>query len=131
MLLAFGAVGALPMHAELTDVRFVEIKVSWLVPVAGLSVIAAALAYVTGIEAARRLGARLASFLGLTEVLFAILFAWLLLGQLSAGLQIAGGVLIVIGVALVRIGELRGGARPGNLAGADQHGEGRPYEPVA
>ena len=50
-------------------------------PVVGLSLVAAVIAYVTGIEAARRLGARVASFVGLAEVLFAIVFAWVLLDQ--------------------------------------------------
>jgi hypothetical protein len=34
----------------------------------------------TVLGAARRLGARLVSFIGLAEVLFAVLFAWALLG---------------------------------------------------
>ena len=59
-----------------------------------------------GIGAARRLGAKLASFAGLAEVLFAILFAWLLLGQLPTTMQIVGGVFILAGVALVRLDEL-------------------------
>ena len=50
--------------------------------------------------AARLLGAKLASFVGLTEVLFAVLFAWLLLGQLPGG-QLLGGLFIIAGVALV------------------------------
>jgi len=40
-------------------------------------------------------------------VLFAVLFAWLFLGQLPTGMQLVGGVLIVAGVALVRVDELR------------------------
>ena len=94
------------------DVQFAGRTTSWLVPVLGLSVVAAVVSYVAGIEAARRLGARLASFVGLTEVLFAVLFAWLLLGQLPARIQLVGGVLIVAGVALVRIDELRRPAEP-------------------
>jgi drug/metabolite transporter (DMT)-like permease len=107
-LLVLGGVGALPMHMQLTDVRFVHLTVSWLVPVVGLALVATALAYVAGIGAARRLGAKLASFIGLTEVLFAIVFAWLLLGQLPGGLQIVGGCFIIVGVAVVRLDELRG-----------------------
>jgi drug/metabolite transporter (DMT)-like permease len=106
-LLVAGATGALPEHVELTSVHFAGRTMSWLVPVLGLSVIAAVISYVAGIGAARRLGARLASFLGLTEVLFAVLFAWLLLGQLPTSMQLVGGALIVAGVALVRIDELR------------------------
>ena len=49
------------------------------------------ISYIAGIGAARRLGARLASFIGMAEVLFAILFAWLLLGQLPTPVQFLGG----------------------------------------
>jgi drug/metabolite transporter (DMT)-like permease len=103
----FGALGATPMHATTSDVRFAGHRTSWLVPVLGLSLLAAVVAYVAGIAAARRLGAKLASFVGLTEVLFAIVFAWLLLGQLPKPVQLLGGILVLGGVALVRTDELR------------------------
>jgi drug/metabolite transporter (DMT)-like permease len=106
-LLGAGAAGVLPMHATFGDVQFAGHTTSWAVPVLGLSVIGAALAYVTGIGAARILGARLSSFIGLAEVLFAALFAWLVLGELPALVQLAGGVLIIGGVVLVRIDESR------------------------
>jgi drug/metabolite transporter (DMT)-like permease len=102
-----GAVGVLPMHASFGAVDFVGRRVSWLVPVLGLSFVAAAIAYVAGIGAARLLGPKLATFVGLTEVVFAVFFAWLLLGELPTGLQLLGGALIVAGIALVRIDELR------------------------
>ena len=73
----------------------------------GLSLIAAVVAYVAGIGAARRLGAKVASFVGLTEVVFAVAFAWLLLGQVPAVVQFVGGALIVAGVVLVRVDEMR------------------------
>jgi drug/metabolite transporter (DMT)-like permease len=41
-----------------------------------------------------------------------VLIAWLLLGQLPTGVQMAGGVLIVAGIALVRIDELRAPSAP-------------------
>jgi drug/metabolite transporter (DMT)-like permease len=96
-----------PLHARFGDVRFAGHEVSWLLPIAGLSLVAAVVSYVAGIEAARRLGARLASFLGLFEVVFAVLFAWLFLAQLPTLIQAVGGVLIAAGVTLVRIDELR------------------------
>lgn len=110
-LMVLGVTGLLPMHAELTDVRMLHHEVSWLVPVLGLSVVAAAFAYIAGIGAARRLGAKVASFVGLTEVLFAVMLAWLLLGQVPAPVQFVGGVFVLAGVALVRIDELRSDAR--------------------
>ncbi len=115
-LLALGAVGALPMAASTDDVAFAGRQMSFLVPVLGLSLIAAALSYVIGIAAVRALGSKLSSFVGLTEVLFAVLFAWVLLGQLPTGLQLVGGLLIVAGVALVRIDELREPARDDSAA---------------
>src|SRR5262249_9626379 len=104
-LLGLGGLGALPMHARLTAVDLGGRQVSWLVPVVGLSLVAAGIAYVAGIDATRRLGARLASFIGLTEVLFAVLFAWLMLGELPTGVQLAGGALIIAGVAVIRADE--------------------------
>ncbi len=106
-LLGLGAFGALPMHASFGDVGFAGHRVSWLVPLAGLAVMSAAVAYVSGIAAARILGAKLSSFVGLTEVVFAVLFAWLLLGELLTAVQLLGGALIVAGIALVRIDDLR------------------------
>ena len=51
--------------------------------------------------------ARLASFIGLTEVLFAVAFAWAFLGQLPTPVQLVGGTVIVVGITLVRVDELR------------------------
>jgi drug/metabolite transporter (DMT)-like permease len=107
-LLAAGLVGVLPWEANRADVLLLDTRVSWLVPILGLSLVAAVLAYVAGIAGARLLGAKVASFVGLTEVLFAVLFAWVLLGQSLSPVQLLGGVLVLGGIALVRIDELRG-----------------------
>jgi drug/metabolite transporter (DMT)-like permease len=107
VLLALGTTGILHLHATFERVTFAGHQVSWLVPVAGLSVIAAVIAYVAGIGAARVLGAALSSFVGLTEVLFAIVFAWFALGEVPTLMQAVGGVLIIVGIALVRAGMLR------------------------
>ncbi|MFJ8581951.1 EamA family transporter [Micromonospora sp. NPDC093277] len=103
-----GVLGVLPLRANAGDVNFAGHQTSWLVPIAGLSLIAAVVAYLTGVAGARLLGARLSSFVGLTEVMFAVLIAWLVLGELPGPVQLLGGVLIVAGVALVRLDELRG-----------------------
>jgi drug/metabolite transporter (DMT)-like permease len=106
-LLVLGALGALPMHATFGTVDVAGHRVSWLLPVLGLSVVAAAVAYVAGITAARILGPRLASFVALTEVVFAVLAAWLMLGELPTIVQLAGGALIIAGVVLVQLDETR------------------------
>jgi len=110
VLLVAGLLGALPLAAPRTDVVLLDVEMSWLVPVLGLSLVAAVVAYVAGIAAARMLGAKVASFVGLTEVLFAVLFAFLLLGQRLSTVQLVGGALVVGGIALVRADELRAGA---------------------
>jgi drug/metabolite transporter (DMT)-like permease len=107
-----GIVGVLPLAAPRTDVTLLDAEVSWLVPVLGLAVVAAAVAYVAGIFGARLVGAKVASFVGLTEVLFAVVFAWVLLGQSLGVQQLVGAVLVVTGVALVRVDELGSPALP-------------------
>jgi drug/metabolite transporter (DMT)-like permease len=107
VLVVAGLVHALPVAAPRTQVVLLDHRVSWLVPVVGLSLVAAVVAYVAGILAVRLLGSKVASFVGLTEVLFAVLFAWLLLGQALAVVQLAGGVLVVAGIALVQLDERR------------------------
>ena len=104
--------GLLPVTAAAGNVHFLGHRVSWVVPVLGLALLASVFGYVAGIGAARRLGAKLASFIGLAEVLFAILFAWLLLGQLPSPVQFLGGALILTGVTLVRVDELRPAPAP-------------------
>lgn len=100
-----GATGVAPLAFSAADVTLLGHRVSWLVPVLGLSVLAAAFAYVTGIGAARRLGAKLGSFVAMAEVLFATAFAWVLLHQVPSGTQFLGGALILLGVVLVRLDE--------------------------
>jgi len=44
-----------------------------------------------------------------------VLWAWLLLGELPGAIQLLGGVLIVGGVVLVRLDELRASARAAGM----------------
>ncbi|WP_406073226.1 EamA family transporter [Micromonospora sp. NBC_01638] len=108
LLLLVGVTGLLPLHATFGEVTFAGQRTSWLLPIAGLSLVAAVIAYLAGIAGTRILGPRLSSFVGLTEVLFAVLIAWLILDELPTGWQLFGGTLIIAGVALVRLDELRG-----------------------
>lgn len=107
VLLAAGAVGVLPFEVSTADAVYGAVSVPWWQPVLALGLVTAALAYVTGIAAGRRLGSRLASFVALGEVLAAVLWTWLLLGELPRGVQLAGGVVVLAGVVVVRLGEGR------------------------
>ena len=100
-----GAARIMPLRFATSSVTLLNTQVSWLLPVLGLGVVAAAVAYVTGIGAARLLGAKLGSFVAMAEVLFAAGFAWVLLHQVPTGMQFLGGLLILAGVVAVRLDE--------------------------
>ncbi len=107
VLVGAGLVGILALHGTTSSVELNGAPVPWWVPMSLLALVAAALSYWTGIAAARAVGARLASFLGLTEVLFAVGFAWVLLGERPSLVQGLGGILVIAGVVAVRAAELR------------------------
>ncbi|HEY2306386.1 MAG TPA: EamA family transporter [Streptosporangiaceae bacterium] len=130
-LAAMAGAGLLPLTASVEDVLVFGHQVSWIVPVLGLSLVAAVISYIAGIGAARRLGARLASFIGMAEVLFAIGFAWLLLGQLPTPVQFLGGGLIMAGVAMVRLGELRAHPPASGAAQPQPHQPELAHSPAA
>jgi drug/metabolite transporter (DMT)-like permease len=104
------ATGLLPMAFSTADTKLGPWVTPWWVSLGGLVILATVLAYVSGIMGARALGSKVASFVSLTEVLFAVIWAWLLLGELPGAIQLVGGALIVGGVILVRLDELRGRA---------------------
>ena len=97
--------GVLPMDVGDSTVEVAGAGIPAWLALAELVVVAAAFAYVLGILGARLLGSTLASFVGLTEVLFAVLFAWLLLAELPGVLQLVGGAVLLSGVVAVRLGE--------------------------
>ncbi len=120
-----GYAGLLPMTFPTDDVSLAGFQVPWWLAVVELAVFAAATAYVTGIAATRMLGAKLASFVGLSEVMFAVLFAWVLLGELPRPVQLVGGLVLLAGVVAVR-SENRGPASvlEGPVLGTTPLGEG-------
>ena len=99
--------GLLSVTAHAGGVELLHHHLSWIVPVLELALVAAAVPYVAGIAAARRLGPRRASLIGMAEVFFAVLYAWLLLGQLPSPRQFTGGAFILAGVILVHVDENR------------------------
>ena len=100
-----GLLGVLPMGFSTAPAAYRGVEVAWWLPVLALGLVTAALAYATGVAAGRLLGSRLSSFVALLEVLSAVVFAWLLLGQVPGGAQLAGGALVLGGVILVKLGE--------------------------
>jgi drug/metabolite transporter (DMT)-like permease len=122
------ATGLLPMAFSTADTKLGPWLAPWWVSLAGLVLLATVLAYVSGIMAARALGSKVASFVSLTEVLFAVAWAWLLLGELPGAIQLLGGVLIVGGVVLVRLDELRAAAKTGAPPAADAPAGARPLD---
>lgn len=110
-LAVLGALGVFELRATTTAPAYAGSTVAVWVPLAGLGVVTAAVAYTTGIAAIQRLGSRVASFVALLEVVAGVVFAWLLLDQLPGSLQLLGGALIVAGVVAVKLGE-----QPADLA---------------
>jgi drug/metabolite transporter (DMT)-like permease len=104
LLLGIGLTGVLPLRVAAGRADLGGLDVPWWVPMALLVLVAAVLAYLTGIAAVRRLGSAVASFVALTEVLFAVAFAALLLDQRPGGDQVLGGVLVLAGIVAVQSG---------------------------
>lgn len=110
VLIPLALIGVLPFVAPTGAVTYAGMPLPWWLPLVVLGVVSSALSYVTGIFGARILGTRLSSFVGLTEVLFAIILAALLVGQLLTMSQAIGGLLVLAGVVLVKLGEERTGS---------------------
>ena len=105
LLAVLAAVGLMPMAVGDGPADYDGVRIAWWVPLLLLGLVTAAIAYTSGIAAIRRLGSRLASFVGLTEVLAALGWAWLLLAELPSATQLLGALLIVLGVVAVKLGE--------------------------
>ena len=103
---ATAALGLLPVTMTFGSVTLAGAAVPWWLPAVGLVLVSTVLAYGTGLLAARRLGAQLASFVALTEVVFAVLAAWVLAGEVPGLPQLVGGVVMLAGVATVRAGSV-------------------------
>src|SRR5436190_8190987 len=102
---AIGATGLMPLTFRTNDAVVAGWTTSWLVPVIALALIPTAIAYTLGIMGIARLQPRFASLVGLSEVMFAVLAAWVLLGEAVTPLQACGGVVVLVGLALARQGD--------------------------
>ena len=96
-----GATGLVPFDVVLTEVSAAGMRLPWWAPLLLLAA-TTAVGYATSIAASQVLGSRLMSFVGMLEVVFASVFAWIVLGEALGPWQILGGVLILAGIACVR-----------------------------
>lgn len=111
LLTVTGLTGITPLRAGSSTGVLGGVETSWIVIGAMLVVLSTVVSYVAGVVAIRRLDTRVASFVGLSEVLFGVLAAWLLVSQIPTPTQLFGGVLILFGIVLIRRAEIRTGAR--------------------
>ena len=100
-----GISGAMPLTFTAADTVIAGATTSWLVPVIALALIPTAIAYTLGIVGVARLRPRFASLVGLSEVMFAVLAAWVLLGEAVTLTQALGGAVVLLGLALARLGD--------------------------
>lgn len=97
------AVGVLPFAAPAITVPLLGMEVPGILPLLWVGAVATTVGYALGVIAVPLIGSRVASFVGLSEVLFALGFAWLLLGETPAPVQFVGGAVLLVGVVLVRL----------------------------
>jgi drug/metabolite transporter (DMT)-like permease len=102
-----GAVGLVPIRMATDATVLAGHEVAWFIPALWLVLVATVAAYLTGIGAISRLGTRVASFVALTEVLAAILIAWVILAELPGPMQLVGGIVMLLGIVMVQQNEQR------------------------
>ncbi len=95
----------MPLTFTAQDTVVAGLRTSWIVPVVALALLPTAIAYTLGIIGVARLRPRFASLVGLSEVMFAVLAAWLLLGEAVTATQALGGAIVLAGLALARHGD--------------------------
>jgi drug/metabolite transporter (DMT)-like permease len=100
-----GLSGVMPLTFTANDALVAGLTVPWWVPVIMLAVVSTAIAYTLGISGVARLRPSFASLVGLGEVLFAVLSAWVLLGEAVTLTQAVGGAVVLGGLALARRGD--------------------------
>jgi drug/metabolite transporter (DMT)-like permease len=100
-----GVAGVMPLTFTTNDTVIAGLTTSWVVPVLALGLIPTAIAYTLGIIGIARLRPRFASLVGLSEVMFATLAAWVLVGEAITPIQAIGGAIVLVGLALARQGD--------------------------
>jgi drug/metabolite transporter (DMT)-like permease len=113
-----GVTGVMPLTFATHDAVLAGWTTSWVVPVIAMAVVPTAIGYTLGIMGIARLRPRFASLVGLSEVMFAVLTAWVLLGEAITATQAFGGVVVLVGLALARQGDRTERAGDEELAGS-------------
>lgn len=71
------------------------------------------------LEAIKRIGATMTSLIGISETPFAVLFAFVILGETLTGMQIAGSILVVFSILMVTLPSKKPQETAGASAAAD------------
>jgi drug/metabolite transporter (DMT)-like permease len=100
-----GVSGLTPMTFSTQPVLIAGFTTSWIVPVIALGVVSTAMSYTLGIIGVAYLRPSFASLVGLAEVLFAVLWAWLLVAEAMTPVQAIGAAVVLAGLALARQGD--------------------------
>ena len=106
VVVVLGLVGVLPIvvTAPTGPVLLAGADVGWPVAAGLLVLVSTVIAYLTGVAAIERIGAARGSLIALLEVVVSTIASWALLGELPGLWQLAGGVLILLGIVLTRSG---------------------------
>ena len=102
---ALGLVGILPLEFSASNAVVADQSVNVWLPVVVLVLVSTVIAYLTGIAAITLLGPTIGSLVALTEVLCAVVAAWILVGESVTALQAVGGAAIIAGLVLARLGQ--------------------------
>ncbi|WP_072806590.1 EamA family transporter [Rhodococcoides yunnanense] len=112
LIAVLGAIGIVPLVFTDSPAVMAGATVPAITAVAVLVLVSTVAAYLTGIGAISRLGPTLGSIVSLMEVLFAVIAAWLLLGESVSAVQYLGGAGILAGLVLARVGQRTSAPHP-------------------
>ncbi len=99
---ALGLTGIMPLAFRTVDVTVAGITAPWFAAVVVLGLLSTAVAYTVGIAGVALLRPGFASLVGLAEVLFAVLWARLLIGEAMTPAQVLGAAVVLSGLVLAR-----------------------------
>lgn len=98
-----GALGLLPMTFVFGEVTLFGGRAPWWASMAVVVLVGTIVGYLGGIVAAKAIGSRLASFLGLIEVVATIAISAFMLGEIPSLVQLVGAAIVLAGVVCVRL----------------------------